>query len=51
VVRANQALTREESRALLCELDRVDFKAHCPHGRPVMQRLTLADIEKLFRRQ
>lgn len=51
VLRANQALTREEGRALLRELDQVDFKAHCPHGRPVMQRMTLADIEKLFRRQ
>jgi len=51
VLRANQALTREESVALLRELDRVDFKAHCPHGRPVMQRLRLAEIEKLFRRQ
>jgi len=50
VLRANQALTREESRALLRELDQVDFKAHCPHGRPVMQRMALADIEKMFRR-
>lgn len=50
VLRANQALTREECRALLRELDQVDFKAHCPHGRPVMQRMLLADIEKMFRR-
>ncbi|HKJ04389.1 MAG TPA: DNA mismatch repair endonuclease MutL [Geopsychrobacteraceae bacterium] len=51
VLRANQALTRQESLALLHELDQVDFKAHCPHGRPVMQRLTLTEVEKLFRRQ
>jgi len=51
VVRANQALSRAESLALLRELDGVDFKAHCPHGRPVMQRLTLFEIEKMFRRQ
>ncbi|MDT8421099.1 MAG: DNA mismatch repair endonuclease MutL [Desulfuromonadales bacterium] len=51
VLRANQALRREESLALLRELDSVDFNAHCPHGRPVVQRLTLAEIEKLFRRQ
>ena len=51
VIRANQALMTEEIKALLCELDRIDFKAHCPHGRPVMQRLTLAEIERLFRRQ
>ena len=51
VIRANQALSPEESKALLRDLDRIDFKAHCPHGRPVMQRLTLSEIERLFRRQ
>ncbi len=50
VIRANQALTTEEIRSLLRELDQVDFKANCPHGRPVVQRLTLAEIERLFRR-
>jgi len=51
VIRANQALTTEEIKALLRELDRIDFKAHCPHGRPVMQRLSLAEVERLFKRQ
>lgn len=51
VIRANQALSAEESRALLRELDQVDFKANCPHGRPVLQRLTLTEIERKFRRQ
>ncbi|MCK4691283.1 MAG: DNA mismatch repair protein MutL, partial [Desulfuromonadales bacterium] len=51
VIRANQALTREEIKALLLELDQVDFRANCPHGRPVMQRLSLTEIERLFRRQ
>jgi DNA mismatch repair protein MutL len=51
VIRANQALTVEESKALLRELDLIDFKANCPHGRPVMQRLTLGEVERLFRRQ
>ncbi|SHI74019.1 DNA mismatch repair protein MutL [Malonomonas rubra DSM 5091] len=51
VIRANQALTTEEIKALLRELDRIDFKAHCPHGRPVMQRLTLTEVERLFKRQ
>lgn len=51
VIRANQALTPEECRALLRELDQIDFKANCPHGRPVMQRLTLVEVERLFRRQ
>ncbi|MDA3904140.1 MAG: DNA mismatch repair endonuclease MutL [Desulfuromusa sp.] len=51
VIRANQALVTVEIKALLQELDRIDFKANCPHGRPVMQRMTLTQIERLFRRQ
>jgi DNA mismatch repair protein MutL len=50
VVRANQTLTTAEIAALLRDLDRVDFRAHCPHGRPVMKRLTLAEVERMFRR-
>lgn len=51
VIRANQALSTEEIKALLRELDQIDFKANCPHGRPVMQRMTLTEVERLFRRQ
>ena len=51
VIRANQTLDRIEIKALFRELDQIDFKANCPHGRPVMQRLTLTEIERLFRRQ
>jgi len=50
VIRANQALAHVEIKALFLELDRIDFKANCPHGRPVMQRMTLTEIERLFRR-
>ncbi len=50
VIRANQALAPPEVQALLDELDQVDFKAHCPHGRPVQVRLTLGEIERLFKR-
>lgn len=50
VIRANQALEAREARALLEQLDEVDFKANCPHGRPVSQRLSLAEIERMFRR-
>ena len=50
VIRANQALATVEIKALFQELDRIDFKANCPHGRPVMQRMTLTEIERLFRR-
>lgn len=51
VIRANQALATVEIKALFAELDRIDFKANCPHGRPVLQRMTLTQIERLFRRQ
>jgi DNA mismatch repair protein MutL len=45
-VRANQELTPEEARALLDGLDAIDFKARCPHGRPVVFELPLADLER-----
>jgi DNA mismatch repair protein MutL len=45
-VRANQDLTRDEARALLDGLDAIDFKARCPHGRPVVVELPLAELER-----
>ncbi|WP_305041789.1 DNA mismatch repair endonuclease MutL [Geoalkalibacter sp.] len=50
VVRADQALAPGEAQRLLNDLDGVDFSAHCPHGRPVQARLTLGDVERMFRR-
>jgi DNA mismatch repair protein MutL len=45
-VRAHQDLAPEEARALLDGLDAVDFKARCPHGRPVVMELELAELER-----
>ncbi len=45
-VRANQDLGRDEVRALLDGLDSIDFKARCPHGRPVVIELPLAELER-----
>jgi DNA mismatch repair protein MutL len=45
-VRANQEVASEEARALLDGLDAIDFKARCPHGRPVVFELPLADLER-----
>jgi len=45
-VRASQELSPEEARALLDGLDAIDFKARCPHGRPVVFELSLADLER-----
>ncbi len=45
-VRANQELSAEEARALLDGLDAIDFKARCPHGRPVVFELPVAELER-----
>ncbi len=45
-VRANQDVSAEEARALLDGLDAVDFKARCPHGRPVVFEIPLAELER-----
>jgi DNA mismatch repair protein MutL len=50
-VRAHEAMTPEESRALLDALDRIDFMSRCPHGRPVAAELTLAELEKRVARR
>jgi DNA mismatch repair protein MutL len=49
-VRAGRALAPAEVQALLCELDQVDFGAHCPHGRPVAREMSRGEIERLFER-
>ncbi len=49
-VRANQSLSKVQMEALLHELDQVDFNGHCPHGRPVIQRISLSEIERMFKR-
>jgi DNA mismatch repair protein MutL len=45
-VRAGQEVSNEEARALLDGLDAVDFKARCPHGRPVVFEVPLAELER-----
>ncbi len=45
-VRANQDLSTEEARALLDGLDAIDFKARCPHGRPVVFEVPLTELER-----
>jgi len=50
VIRANRKLNREEIRALLSELDQIDFATQCPHGRPVLLEFTQEQLEKMFKR-
>ncbi|HEY3168239.1 MAG TPA: DNA mismatch repair protein MutL, partial [Candidatus Binatia bacterium] len=50
VIRAHRKLEREEIRALLEELDRIDFATQCPHGRPVLIEISARQLEAMFKR-
>ena len=50
VIRANRKLGMEEMRALLCDLDQVEFATQCPHGRPVLVELSRDQLERMFKR-
>jgi DNA mismatch repair protein MutL len=49
-VKANDPLSREKMQYLLDELRRTAHSSVCPHGRPVVLRLTRREIEKNFER-
>jgi DNA mismatch repair protein MutL len=49
-VKANYALTMEKMAHILEELRRTAYSTICPHGRPVMLRLTRREVEKNFQR-
>jgi DNA mismatch repair protein MutL len=49
-VRAGDLLSDQEVHALFQSLDAVDFKAHCPHGRPVLLRIRVDEIARRFGR-
>ena len=50
-VRAGQALSMEEVRALLHSLDQVEYAGNCPHGRPTLIELSNGEIERRFHRK
>ncbi|MBC7962473.1 MAG: DNA mismatch repair endonuclease MutL [Steroidobacteraceae bacterium] len=50
VVRGVHALEIRQMRELLHSMDETDFAASCPHGRPVSHVVTLAELEKIFKR-
>ncbi len=45
-VRAGDALSADEVMALLRALDDVDFAGHCPHGRPLVMRMSFGELER-----
>ena len=49
-VKANYPLTQEKMAHILDELRRTAYSTICPHGRPVMLRLTRREVEKNFQR-
>ena len=49
-VKANYPLTLEKMAHILDELRRTAYSTVCPHGRPVMLRLTRREVEKNFQR-
>ena len=49
-VKANYPLTLEKMRFILEELRRTAYSSVCPHGRPVVLRLSRREIEKNFQR-
>lgn len=49
-VKANDPLTRDKMQYLLEELRKTAHSSVCPHGRPVVLRLTRREIERNFER-
>ncbi len=49
-VKANYPLTHEKMAHLLQELALTAYSSICPHGRPVMLRVTRREVEKSFQR-
>ncbi len=49
-VRAHDVLNGDEIRHLLIRMDEVDLSSYCPHGRPTFLKLTIENLEILFKR-
>ena len=49
-VRAGDPLSPPEVTSLFASLDGIDFRAHCPHGRPVLLRIRVDEIARRFGR-
>ena len=50
VVRGVHQLEARQISELLRSMDETDFAASCPHGRPVSHVVTMAELEKIFKR-
>lgn len=50
VIRGTHSLDNRQIKELLYNMDHTDFAASCPHGRPVSHIVTLAELQKIFKR-
>lgn len=50
VIRGAHPLESRQIRELLYHMDQTDFAASCPHGRPVSHVVTLAELQRIFKR-
>lgn len=49
-IKVNMPLEQNKMEWLLAELSKTEFPIACPHGRPVVLRYSLKDIQKAFKR-
>ncbi|MBZ5534693.1 MAG: DNA mismatch repair endonuclease MutL [Acidobacteriia bacterium] len=49
-IKVNMKLDQDKMRWLIDELMKTDYPMSCPHGRPVIIRYTLREIERAFKR-
>jgi DNA mismatch repair protein MutL len=50
-IKAGDDVTVSQMRDLLRRLDKCDLPFTCPHGRPTIVKLSMSELEKLFRRK
>ncbi|MBI5238680.1 MAG: DNA mismatch repair endonuclease MutL [Deltaproteobacteria bacterium] len=50
VIRGKRPLEKEEAAALLERLACIDFSSYCPHGRPVVKKVSRKELEAFFKR-
>ncbi|MDD2581627.1 MAG: DNA mismatch repair endonuclease MutL [Desulfuromonadaceae bacterium] len=50
VIRGTHPLEGQQIKELLHRMDRTDFAASCPHGRPVSHVVSLIELQKIFKR-
>jgi DNA mismatch repair protein MutL len=49
-IKAGKKLSKKEMTELITDLFKCDYPLQCPHGRPLIIRVSLTEIEKMFKR-